>query len=77
MTIFIEVQPRAGRDYKNQAEVKAAWKENRDFRITEHSELGVSAFGMTTSREDLETLAPGASIIVRYGNLQKLVQVSK
>ena len=76
MVIFIEVQPRAGRDYKNQAEVKTAWRKNRDFRITEHSELGLRAFGMTTSREDIEAVLGDAKVMVRYGNLQKLVSVN-
>ena len=61
MKKFIEVVPAYGRTYKNQAEVKAAWKAGFDFCDTFTRQY--------VNREDAER--QGLSVIVRYGDLSK------
>ena len=65
--MWIEVIPAYGRDYKNQAEVKAAWKEGKDFQDT--------ATGQYVNNADAE--GQKLKVIVRYSRLMKVVQVTK
>jgi hypothetical protein len=63
--MWIEVIPAYGRDYKNQAEVKAAWKENKDFQDT--------ATGQYVNKSDAD--AQKLKVIVRYSRLTKVMQI--
>lgn len=64
---YIEVVPAYGRDYKNQAEVKAALLDGKDFQLT-------------TTRQYIairEMKAHNFRVIVRYGKLMKTADMSK
>jgi hypothetical protein len=72
--VFIEVIPAYGRDYTNQKAAQADWDADKDFKVSEHSELGLAAYGQYTNRADIKAMSPGASVIIRYGKLQKVMQ---
>jgi len=70
---WLEVRPAYGRDYKNQAEVLAAWNADKDFSVTEGAPYGVS-----TNRADLVRMkARGevSGVIVRYARDQKVMDM--
>lgn len=62
--MFIEVMPAYGREYRTQAEVKADWYENLDFR---------AYTGQYINKADAERL--GYKVLVRYAQT-KVVQVN-
>jgi hypothetical protein len=62
---MLEVIPAYGRDYKTQAEVKAAWESNLDFLV---APLGPYINKQDAERED-------ANVIIRYDRLRKVVGV--
>lgn len=57
--------PAYGRDYKNQAEVSAAWEQGKDFVL--------ATTGQYCSKRDLSEM-PG-NVFIRYGKLRKILQV--
>ncbi len=63
---WIEGIPAYGRDYPNIKAVKAAWDSNQDFRD--------SSSGRYFNKADATGL--GYSVIIRYNNLKKVVQVT-
>lgn len=67
MTKWIEGLPAYGRDYKSQAEVKAAWKSGVDFRDAES--------GRYFSKRDIDNM-PGTKVLIRYAKLTKVVGVN-
>lgn len=62
---WIEVEPAYGRDYKNQAQVKADWNADKDFRET--------VSGSYINKSGAKAL--GLKVIVRYANRLKVMQV--
>lgn len=62
---WIEVTPAFGRDYKNQAQVKADWNADKDFRET--------SSGSYINKSGAAAL--GLKVIVRYANNLKVMQV--
>lgn len=69
---YIEVIPAYGRDYKNQKDAQADWKDNKDFQISEAGSDPQARFGQYVTRA--EAVAAGLSVIIRYGNRQKVMQ---
>lgn len=63
---YVEVLPAYGRDYKNQSEVKADWKDNKDFQDT--------FSGSYLNKSDAERL--GLKVLVRYSRNTKVVAVN-
>jgi hypothetical protein len=67
MPNYLTVIPAYGRDYKNQAAVKAAWKEGKDF-------IGMSPLRSgAVNKDDAPT---DTVIMARYAKLTKIVQVN-
>ena len=66
MSTWIEATPAYGRDYKNQAAVKADWKANKDFCDT--------TSGRYVNASDAAKY--GLKVVVRYARGAKLVQVN-
>jgi hypothetical protein len=67
--MVLTVVPAYGRDYKSAKEVKAAWDEDKDFRI---DMMFDSSDGRYINRQD----APkGATINVRYNFNRKVVVI--
>jgi hypothetical protein len=64
---WIEVVPAYGRDYKNQASVKADWNADKDFRDT--------VTGQYINKSGAERL--GLKVIVRYSNNLKVMSMNK
>lgn len=65
---YVTVTPAYGVDYKNQAEVKKAWADGKDFYIQDFK-----LSGYISNRE----VKPNMAIMVRYAKLTKVVQVTK
>lgn len=63
--MYLEVAPAYGRDYKSQAEVKADWNANLDFR---------AYTGQYINKSDAQRL--GYKVLVRYARQMKVVQVN-
>jgi hypothetical protein len=63
--MFIEATPAYGRDYKSQAEVKADWNANLDFRAYS---------GQYINKSDAKRL--GYKVLVRYARQTKILQLS-
>jgi hypothetical protein len=63
--MWLELVPAYGRDYKNQAAVKADWKADKDF--------WVAGSMMACNKSDAER--EGANVIIRYDRLMKVVGV--
>ena len=64
VNMWLELIPAYGRDYKNQAEVKEAWKRGDDFQVP---------YGPYCNKADAER--EGANVIIRYNKLMKVVGV--
>jgi len=62
---FIEVAPAYGRDYKNQAQVKADWNAGMDFQ-----DLLTRSY---INKQDAKAL--GVEVIIRYANYMKVLAV--
>jgi hypothetical protein len=62
--MWLELVPAYGRDYKSQAEVKAAWNRGEDFKLP---------YGPYCNKADAER--EGAKVIIRYSKLMKVVSV--
>lgn len=60
---FIEVQPAYGRDYPNQREALAAWREGKDFTITEPGMVPGARYGAAVSIREADDL----HVTLRYG----------
>lgn len=67
---YIEVIPAYGRDYKNQKDAQADWKAGKDFQISEPGVGTGCRYGQYVTRNEAKDL----SVIIRYGNLQKVMQ---
>lgn len=65
MSQWIECEPAYGRDYKNQAAVRADWNDNKDFRDT--------ATGRYLSKSTAEQY--DLKVTVRYDRSMKVVNV--
>jgi hypothetical protein len=65
---WLTVTPAYGRDYTNQAQVRADWEAGKDFQDT--------ATGQYMSKRDVDA-DPSLHVHVRYAKLRKLVQVTK
>lgn len=65
---WLTVTPAYGRDYKNQAQVRADWNAGKDFLDT--------ASGRYMSKRDVDA-NPALHVHVRYGNGMKIMQVTK
>lgn len=65
--MYIEVKPAYGRDYKSQKEVRADWNGGKDFQMTDTGQYIGKA----------EAEAEGLSVIVRYGKLMKVMDVTR
>jgi hypothetical protein len=59
--MYVTVVPAYGRDYKSQKEVKAAWAEGKDFRITDMSHPNNGAY---INKDDAG--AKGLTLNIRY-----------
>lgn len=70
---WMELSPAYGRDYKNQQEVLADWKANKDFSVNEGGPYGVK-----TNRTDLEAMKERgevSGVIVRYARGMKCMDM--
>jgi hypothetical protein len=65
---WLTVTPAYGRDYTNQAQVRADWEAGKDFRDP--------VSGRYLSIRDVQA-DPSLHVHVRYANGRKLVQVTK
>jgi hypothetical protein len=63
---YIEAVPAYGRDYKNQSEIKADWRDNKDFKD--------SRSGSYLNKSDAERL--GIKVLVRYARNTKVFAVN-
>ena len=61
----LEVTPAYGADYKNQAEVKAAWNAGKDFKIATFG----PDMGRYMSKRD------GLHVLIRYKKLQNVMYI--
>jgi hypothetical protein len=69
MSTYLEVVPAYGRDYKSQAEVKAAWASGKDFLI---QDLASGQDGRYVNKDD----APkGGTMVIRYAKLMKVMTI--
>ena len=79
MNQTLEVVPAYGRDYKSQAEVKADWEANMDFKIvasyTETLAPPMFEYGRYINKQDADR-EPNLNIIVRYAKLAKVMALT-
>ena len=66
MMNYIEAVPAYGRDYKNQSEIKADWRDNKDFKD--------SMSGSYLNKSDADRL--GIKVLVRYARNTKVFAVN-
>lgn len=71
---YMELGPAYGRDYKNQAQVKADWEADKDFTVYEGGPYGVK-----TNRADIKRMierGEDLKITIRYDRQLKTMAVN-
>lgn len=68
MDTYLTVTPAYGRDYRNQAQVRADWEAGKDFRDT--------ASGRYMSKRDVDA-DPSLHVHVRYAKGMKIMAVTR
>ena len=67
--MFVTLVPAYGRDYKNQRQVREAWKDNQDFQICD---MFSPHDGRKINKQDAEK---GTTYNIRYKNLTQVLPI--